>query len=57
MRNWIMLIAVAFLIGWTCLAFWVRKRQLTVLRPDWRVRSLIFVGVTYALGLLLIALG
>jgi len=48
-RSHMMLVAGAFLIGWLCIALWMRPRRHFVLPPQWLGRLLVFVGIVYAL--------
>ncbi len=56
-RSQMMLVGGALIVGWLCLAFWVRPRQRTALPPQWLRQLLIVVGVVYALGVLLLVVG
>jgi hypothetical protein len=51
------LVASAFLVGWLCLAFWMRPRQRPVLPPRWLKGMVVFVGIVYVVGTLLFVLG
>jgi hypothetical protein len=51
------LVAVAFLVGWLWLAFWMRPRQRPVLPPRWLRGFVTFVGIVYSLGVLFFVVG
>jgi uncharacterized membrane protein YhdT len=57
LRRQMMLVASAFLVGWLCLAFWMRPRQPPTSPPQWLRASLIFVGIVYVLGVLSFVIG
>ena len=57
LQGQMMLAAGAFLVGWLCLAFWVRPRQRTASPPQWLRGLLIFVGIVYTLCVLLFVIG
>ena len=56
-RSQMMLVASAFLVGWLCVAVWMRPRQNPVLPPRWLRGLLVIAGVVYMLGILFFVLG
>jgi hypothetical protein len=56
-RGQLMLTVGIFLVGWLCIAFWVRPRQHPVLLPRWLGRLLVFIGIVYTLVTLIFVLG
>ena len=52
-----MLVAGAFLVGWLCIAFWIRPRPHPALPPRWLTGLLVFVSIVYALGILFFVFG
>jgi hypothetical protein len=56
-RSQMMLVAGVFLVGWLCVAFWMRPRQRPALPPRWLRGLLVIVGIVYMLGILFFVLG
>jgi len=56
-RSLMILVAGAFLVGWLCIAFWIRPRQHPALPPRWLTGLLVFVSIVYALGILFFVFG
>ncbi|MES2921198.1 MAG: hypothetical protein V4819_06620 [Verrucomicrobiota bacterium] len=57
LRGQMMLVAGVFLVGWLCLATWVRPHRRTASPPQWLIGLLIFVGIDYALGVFFFVVG
>jgi hypothetical protein len=56
-RTQMMFAGGAFFVGWLYLAIWARARERIASTPPWLSRLWVIVGVLYALGIALFAIG
>lgn len=56
-RTRMMLLVLAFFIGWLCVAVWARPGRQAVLPPKWLRRALVVLGATYSLWILFAVVG